>query len=390
MMKRIFRSRYVQAVSRVASWAQGWLIPALLRRRTFGIVFVASLLVAFYWGLIASDRYVSEAHVIIARTDMSSGASGGGMLGGVSSSASADFVAFQLWLRDYLLSVDMMNTLDVKLNLRAHYSDWHRDPFSRMWFEDTSLEKFHDYYLSRVIVELDSNSGALIVRAQAYDPIMSHAIAAMMVEEGERYMNSMAQHMAEEQVSFLEKQVESIKERDIQARQLILNFQNRKGLVSPLTTAASIDTVVNGLDSQRTALQASRNAMLAYLMPDNPSILVLDQQIAGIEKQIYTEKARLASSNGKTLNNTAEEFQRLQMNVDLLDGTYKAALTALETGRVQAALTMRKVFVLQAPTMPQYPLEPRRIYNIAVFILVMLLLAGIVHLFAAIIRDHKD
>ncbi|MEO8333095.1 MAG: chain-length determining protein [Gallionella sp.] len=375
----------------MADWVKGWLVPTLLRRRVFGAAFIASVLAVIYWGLVASDLYVSEAHVIIARTDMSSGGSqSGSMIGGISSSNSAEFIASQLWLRDYLLSVDMMNTLDARLNLRAHFSDWHRDPLSRMWFEDISMEKFHNYYLSRVSVELDNNSGALVIQAQGYDPRMAHAIAAMMVKEGENYMNAMARQMAEEQLSFLEKQVDNIKERDLQARQLVLNFQNRKGMVSPLTTAASIDTVVNGLDAQRTALQASRNALLAYLMPNSPSVLVLDQQIAGIEKQMNTERARLASPGGKMLNITAEEFQRLQMNVELIDATYKAALTALETGRVQAALTMRKVFILQAPTKPQYPLAPRRIYNTVVFILAMLMLVGIVYLLAAIIRDHKD
>jgi capsular polysaccharide transport system permease protein len=391
MTQRISQNRYAQAISRLADWVKVWLVPTLLRRRIFGIAFIASVLAVLYWGLIASDLYVSEAHVIIVRTDMSSGSSqSASMLGGVGGGNSTDFIAFQLWLRDYLLSVDMMNTLDTKLNLRAHYSDWLRDPLSRIWFKDMSLERFHDYYLSRVSAELDNNSGALIIQSQAYDPNMAHAITAMMVEEGERYMNAMAKNLAEEQVSFLEKQIDNIRGRDLQARQLLLSFQDRKGMVSPLTTAASIDTVVNGLDSQRTALQASRNALLAYLMPNNPSILVLDQQIEGIEKQINTEKARLASAGGKTLNNTADEFQRLQINVSLLDATYQAATTALETARVQAALTLRKVFVLQAPTMPQYPLAPRRIYNTVVFILVVLLIVGIVHLFAAIIRDHMD
>ena len=174
------------------------------------------------------------------------------------------------------------------------------------------------------------------------------------------------------------------------AHQRVLDFQDRKGLVSPLTTATSIDTAINTLDAQRTSLQANRNALLAYLMPDNPSILMLDQQIACIEKQISFERARLASPGSKTLNNTTEEFLRLQLAADLIDGTYKSAITSLETGRIAAALTMMKVFVLQAPTKPQYPLEPRRIYNTTVFILAMLLLVGIVYLLAAIIRDHKD
>lgn len=387
MMRRILENTYIKAGS---GWAREWLIPTMLRRRTFGAAIVLSVLAVFYWGLVASDRYVSEAHVIIAYTNMPSASRAGSPIGGTDSGGAAQMAAFQLWLRDYLLSVDMMNALDSKFKLRAHYANWHRDPLSRMWFEDTSVEKFHDYYLSRISVELDYNSGDLVIKVQAYDPVMAHAIAATMVAEGERYMNVMSQQLAREQVSFLEKQVDKIRESDVLARQQMLVFQNRKGLISPITTATSIDTVVNTLDSQRAALQASRNALLAYLMPNNPRILDLDQQIAGIEKQINAEKARLVSPSGKVLNSTADEFQRLQMNVALIDTTYQSALAALEAGRIQAAFSMWKVFVLQAPTMPQYPLEPRRIYNTFLFILVTLILAGIVHLLAAIIRDHKD
>ena len=46
--------------------------------------------------------------------------------------------------------------------------------------------------------------------------------------------------------------------------------------------------------------------------------------------------------------------------------------------------------MLQSPTLPEYSLEPRRVYNTIVFVIVALLVAGVVHLIAAIIRDHKD
>jgi capsular polysaccharide transport system permease protein len=45
----------------------------LLRRRIIGAAVIASLLAAVYWLAIASDRYVSEAHVIIQRTDLPGG-----------------------------------------------------------------------------------------------------------------------------------------------------------------------------------------------------------------------------------------------------------------------------------------------------------------------------
>lgn len=387
MMQRIFQSRYAQAVPRLAGWAQGWLIPALLRRRIFGAALGASLLAAFYWGIIASDRYVSEAHVIIQKTDLAGGQgiNIGGLLGNVGGSH-----ADQLLLRDHLLSVDMLKKLDARLNLRAHFSDWHRDPLSRMWFEDQPLEQFHSYYLSRVSVEYDDYAGVLVIKAQAYDPKTAQAIATAMVEEGERHMNAMAHILAQDQVAFLEKQVSDIGVRNIQARQAVLSFQNQKGMVSPQGTAENLAAIINRLEAQLTDLQTRRAALLGYLMPNSPNIVELNQQISAVEKQIEREQAQLVSPGGKMLNSTVEEFQRLQMNAEFAHDVYKTALAALENGRIEASRTLKKVSMLQAPTEPQYPLEPRRLYNIVVFILVTLLLAGIVHLLAAIIRDHKD
>ena len=357
------------------------------------IITLASLIAFIYWGVIASDRYVSEAHVIMINTQMTGSSNSSAMLGGISTNAgSAEFIATQMWLRDYLLSIDMMELLDAKLNLREHYSDWHHDPISRMWLccYGNTVEKFHDYYLSRVSAELDTKSGALVVKVQAYDAKMAHAIASMIVKKGEEYMNITAQRMLEEQMAFLKKQVEVIKEEDIKAHQVLTNFQNKKGLISPITTAASIDSVVNGLDSQRVAIEASRNAMLAYLRADNPSILALDQQLAALKKQIKIERARLTAPNNKTLNDTSDQAMRIQMDVNLMDATYTAALSSWQTGRVMSALMMRKAFVLQAPTYPQYPLEPRRMYNIATFVLALLLLTGIAQLLFSVIREHQD
>lgn len=387
MINRLRGSLPSRAISRLISWTQGWLAPALLRRRTLGAAFVASVLAIVYWGLIASDRYVSEAHVIIQRTDLAAGQNMdfSSLLGNIASNS-----AEQLLLRDHLLSVDMLLKLDERLNLRAHYSDWSRDPISRLWFEDAPLENFYRHYLSRVSVELDSYSGVLFIKAQAYDPETAHAIATMLVEEGEAYMNAIAQRLAEAQVAFLEQQVSKLSERAAHARQALLEFQNSKGMVSPQETAQNLVAIVNRLEAQLTELQTRRAAMAAYLMPNSPNLVEIDMQIDAIKKQLATQNARLATPEGTALNKTVEEYQRLQMEAEFTQDVYKTALVALEKGRVEATRTLKKVSVLQHPTMPQYPLEPRRLYNTIVFILVALLVAGVVHLIAAIIRDHRD
>jgi capsular polysaccharide transport system permease protein len=386
MIDRIRQTPPARAMTRLYEWIHGWAAPALLQRRAFGAAFIATLLAALYWGLIASDRYVSEAHVVVQRTELAGGQSIsiGTLLGNVAPNQED-----QLLLRDHLLSIDMLKKLDAKLDLRAHYSDTRRDPISRLWFDD-SLERFHEHYLTRVLVEFDDFSGILLIQAQAYDPKTAHAIASALVEEGEQFMNTMAHNLAKEQVSFLERQVGDMQQRVLDARQTLVRYQNEKGLLSPQGTAENLAAIVNRLEAQLAELHARRNAMLGYLMPDSAGVVELNLQIAAIEKQARAERQRLAAPQGKALNLTVEEFQRLQMNAEFAQDVYRTSLVALENGRVEATRVLKKVSVLQRPFEPQYPLEPRRIYNTILFMLLALIAAGTLHLLAAIIRDHRD
>jgi capsular polysaccharide transport system permease protein len=170
----------------------------------------------------------------------------------------------------------------------------------------------------------------------------------------------------------------------------VVQFQNHEGLVSPEATAENLVAIVGRLESELSDLTTRRAAMLSYLMPKSPSVVELNQQIAAVKKQIETEKSRLASTKHKTLNRTIEEYQRLQLSAAFALDIYKTALAALETGRVEATRTLKKVSVLQSPFEPEYPVEPRRLYNIVLFVLGALLTAGTLHLLGAIIRDHQD
>jgi len=361
--------------------------PWLLRNKELSFIIVASLLAALYWGFIASDRYISEAHVLIQSTE--TGSSGtpdlaSMMKGG--SGASPD----QMLLRDYLLSTDMLKLLDAKLKLREHYTDHRRDPLSRMWFRSDTFEGFHDYYLKHVSIEYDNYAGVLVILAQGFDPNTAQAIAKELVSSGEDFMNGLARDLAHEQVGFLETDIKRIGNDAQTARQVVIDFQNAHSLVSPESTTENVNTIINRLESQFTDLQTTRAGMLGYLMPNSAKIRELDLQIAATEKQIAREKTKLTSPSSQALNRTVEEYQRLVMLADFSQEIYKAALTSLEQGRYQAARTLKKMAILQTPTLPQYPIEPRRVYNISVFILTILLVAGILHLVAAIIRDHKD
>ena len=347
----------------------------------------ACVLASLYWGVIASDRYVSEAHVVLQRTDSSAGQASdiGALLTGGSGNRGD-----QMLLRDHLLSTDMLRQLDAGLGLRAHFSDSQRDLLSRLWWSDAPDELFQRYVRSRISVEFDDYGGLLVVRSQAYDPNTAYAITAMMVKEGENYMNRLAKKLAQDQVAFLEDQVGALGKRAIEARQDVVLYQNNKGLLSPEGTAENLSTVVNRLQTQLSELQSRRTAVAGYLTANAPGMVELDLQISAIERQMRRERERLTSSSGQTLNRTVEEYQRLKMAADFSQNVYSQALASLERGRMEAARTLRQVQVLQSPTLPQYPLEPQRLHHTLVSVLGLLLAAALLRLMLAIIKDHKD
>lgn len=351
------------------------------------LILIYAILSVPYWIVIASDRYVSDATVIIQRTDQLDGptvALPAAVAGAGPNSAD------QLLLREYLLSEDMLKKLDASLDLRSHYSDSHRDPISRMWLKNEPMEWFYKYWLTRIDVEYDDYSGVLRIKAQAFDPKTAQAIVNLMVQDGEAHMNQIGHELAQSRVDFLSKQVTSAHDRLLDATQAVINFQNQKGLSAPQATAESINTLIDKLEEQRVAIQTQLASLPANLNPNQPTVVMLRANLNALTQQIVQKRAELTSPSRKTLNYTIDEFQRLQMQATFAQDLYKTALSALEQGRMDAARTLKMVSILQSPTMPGFPVEPERIYSVIVTLLVAFALIGVIKLMESIILDHVD
>lgn len=359
-----------------------------IRNVVLGLATLASLLGAVYWLLIASDRYVSHANVVVQRTQLPGGGPDfGGLLSGFSSSGAR---SDQMLLRDHLLSHDMLRKLDAKLHLRQHYSDWHRDPLSRLWSATTPIEPFEDYFQNRVRIDYDDYDGVLEISAEAFDPVTAREIVTEMLREGEAFMNESDHKLAQAQVDFLEGEVARMSERNQRARQAVIAFQNREGLVSPEDTLRSVAGIITQLQARKSALQTQMATMQSYLVPDHPDVVSMRQQIAAIDAQIASEREQATAPSNGALNRTTEKFQRLQQEAAFTQAMYQTTLAALEKGRIDAARTVKKISILQSPTTPEISEQPRRAYNTLVFTLVAFLLAGIGLLLVSIVRDHFD
>ncbi len=349
---------------------------------------VATSLLCILYLTFSSDRYVSEATILIQNTEQitSQNLDVTTLLSGMGGPNKSD----QLLLSEYLLSVDMLKKLDKALNLRAHYSDSKWDFASRMWLGKYYLEWFYRYYLSRVSVTYDEMSGVLRIQVQAYDPNISHKIAQSLVQYGEKFMNEMSHDLAKVQVEFLEKQVSQAQKQVLNASKALLNFQNQKGLISPKATVESIHTIISKLEEQRTELQTQLASLPKNLNKYNPTKNSIYQSLSAVKHQIEKEKNKLASTTGISLNYLMEEEQLLQLDLKFKQDIYKASLIALEKGKMDAARAIKHVSILQKPFYPEYALQPKRLYGITSIICITFLIFGIINLLKYIILDHVD
>lgn len=369
-------------MSRWTERLRGWPRAPLL-----WLAALAIALTSTYWLLLASNRYASEARVMLSRAELAGGQSidFASLVNGSGGHNRGD----HLLLRDHLRSIDTLRQLDARLQLRQHYSrngDW----FSRLHDEQAPIEEFQDHFLSRVSIELDEFAGVLVIQAQAYTPEMAEQIASALLEQGERRMNALGHEMAQEQVNFLQQQVDVLNRRAGEARAALLAYQNRKGLLSPQGTAENVAAIVARLEGQLAELQTRRSGLQSFLQPQAPQLAEVNAQIAATEQQLVRERGRLAGPDAGTLNRTVDEYQRLQQEADLAQRVLGTALTSLERGRIDASRTLQKVQVLQSPHRPEFPLYPRRLYQAAVYALVILLVTGVLQLLLVIVRDHQD
>ncbi|MGJ8514008.1 chain-length determining protein [Carnimonas bestiolae] len=349
------------------------------------ICVVLILVVAFYWGVWASNRYVSHAHVVISMPQISTAQ---GNFSSEDSSMSREMAA-SLLLRDYIQSADMLSYLEKNTDIREHFSQ-HGDMFSRLWDKDAPTEKLLKYYKGIVAAEPDEYSGVMHVDVQAYTPEEAHMLASAILAQGQRHMNEMAQRVAQQQVKFLEKQSEILEEQYQQAQQASLKFQNEHNLPEPTQTLQNFGSIVGQLQSQLASLKARRASLSAFQSAQSAEMMSVNNQIRATQRQIDNEQQKLASSSGKPLNSVAAEFQVLQLQTQFALQAYSGVLTALQNARVAAVNQTVQVSYLQQPTLPQYSEVPARLYNVVVFSIVVLFITLIVNMLVLIIRDHKD
>lgn len=351
---------------------------------------IPTIVASIYFLLIASREYISEARYTVKGTHAapSQGSEvlsmvlggGAGGLGGFTDS----------WIvQDYILSYDMIDALEKKINLRKLYANESIDFFSRL-SEEATKEEFINYYRKRISVSFDFSSGITTLHVRAYKPANAKLIADTIIELSEVLVNRISDRAQEDALQLARQELEEAEKKVIKASSEIKTFRNEQGEINPQATAQAILSLVGTLDAELAKTNAELAEAKTYMRDNSPRIVALKTKINALREQIESEKSRLTGINGNVVSSLVQGYERLVMEQEFAAKRYTSALSAYEAARVQAIAKSRYLEPIVMPMFPERHDIYRGIRGVASVFGIFLLAFVIISLGVAAVKEHSS
>jgi capsular polysaccharide transport system permease protein len=351
-------------------------------------VLLPTLTAIVYYGLIASDVYISESRFLVRspQQPMQTGFLGT-LLQGTGLSHSQDDTYS---VHDFILSRDALTELNEKLAIRKAYSSSHIDLFNRFaslnW--DNSFEALYRYYNKHITVEYDPTSSISVLTVRAFTAEDAQKVNQLLLDMSERLVNSLNDRSRRDIIQFAQEQVSIAAAKVQDASLALLAFRSKHAVFEPDKQAAIQLEGVAKLQEELVSTEAEL-AQLKKLSPSNPQIRGLESRTETLQSAIASEASKVTDGNG-SFSAHAPMFERLALDSEFADKQLGTALAGLAEARSEAARKQLYLDRLVQPSLPDKAMEPRRIRSVFTVFLFGLVAWGAGSLVLAAIREHIE
>ena len=353
-------------------------------RILFFIVFVLPLIViAYYEVAVATDRYQSEAALIISQEKAGTTTFDVSFLGLPSSADDKDARVVE----EFIMSRDMLHFLDDKHHLREHYSASRVDWLARL-SNTASFEDFHQYMAGYIILTYDTESKIIHIQLQSFDANYSKALTDSIVARSQLFIDSLNERMTAEQTRFFDDKMVESETRLKEAKQALLTFQQVNRLLTTESESALVLQNISALETAMSKQKSELDSAASVLSNNAPRLQQMRADIAALENQIKIEKERLSGSSTSSLTELDARYRDIQLNLEFVTTMYKSNLSQLEQARIEAARRIKFLIVVSAPSLADESQFPSRAYIIITSAIVLLILYFIASLVMAVAREH--
>lgn len=343
-------------------------------------------LVFVYLFFIATPQYQSVATLVVKQADDNGLATGTPMaMLGVDAGQNKDAYLVQ----HYVLSNDMLNYLQQQLNIKQHYANSEADWLSAL-SEQATQEEILQYYLDKVQVEFDDVSGLLSISVKSFSADFSQKMVTLMIEHAEQFINELGHKMAQDEIGFVESELDRAHKKLVAQTEQLTQFQNDKKVFNTQQQSTAVMTSLAELNSLLINKQTELEALLSYMNQSAPEVVTLKNQISALQNQIANQQQKLVGKEQSALNDLDIQYRNLTMQIEFSTDVYKAALLGLEKTRAEAHRKLKHLLVVAQPNLADEALYPRRLYWFITISILLMIMYSVVVMLIATVKEHKE
>lgn len=344
-------------------------------------------LAVVYFGLMASDVYLSESRFVVRSPDRQVSTGLGALLKGVGFSRAQDD---SYTVHDYVLSRDALKEINDKLAIGKAFSSSEVDVVSRFGGLDfdNSFEALHRYYQKKVEVQQDSASSITTLTVRAYTAQDAQSINQKLLELSEGLVNRLNERGRQDLIRSATTEVADAETKSKAASLALSVYRNAKGVVDPERQATVQLQQVAKLQDELIATK-TQLAQLKAFTPENPQIQALQLRAKTLQTEMDIETGKVTGGE-RSLANKAADFQRLALERDFSDKQLASALSSLEAARNEAQRKQVYLERIVQSSLPDTAFEPRRLRSILATFVLGLVAWGILSMLLAGVREHQD
>lgn len=350
-------------------------------------VVLPTIFLAIYYGFIASDVYTSESKFVIRSPNQRSVSGIGMVLQNIGFNASSDD---SYLVRDYLSSRDAVQNLKAKLDIQTKYSAKSVDVVSRFGtIKEPTFENFYEYFNKKIKVVYDPASSISSLQIEAYTAKDAQNINEELLKMSEEVINRINNNAKNDILVASEKEVQEAQEVSAKAAEALAKYRVKNDVFNPEGQSAivlqEISKLQDALIQTETQLTQARE-----ITPENPQIKAMETRIKSLKKSIADKSKLVTGPSDISFSNRSVEYQRLQLEKELADKQLASAMATYEQSKNDFNKKQLYLERLAMPSLPDESTKPKRFKNVLSGFVFGLLLWGVVRLFVAGVREHRD
>lgn len=376
------------------------------------MVVLPILLSAWYLFDRAHDKYVSYAGFSVRTEEIGSAFE---LLGGVaeisgSSSSDTDI------LYKFIQSPELVARINEQVDLREMWSrpgrTWSNSDHDPVFAYNPQgiveslfvkgdpsdpgyIEDLTKYWQRMVKVYSDSGTGLIDLEVQAFTADEAQTIARLVYEESSTMINRLTAIARDDATRYAREELDQAIDRLKTAREALTRFRNRSQIVDPSASIQGQMGILTSLQQQLAQTLIDLDILRMTSQESDPRITQAERRVRVIEDRIEQERRKLGmgttegTADENAFANLVGEFERLNVDLQFAEQSYKSALAAYDAALAEAQRQSRYLAAHVNPTLPEAATRPDRLLLLGMVALFSLLIWAISVLAAYALRDRR-